>query len=166
MRLSELEYTLPPELIAQEPAPERVRARLLVLAREGGSLQHAHIADLPRLLHPGDLLVLNDTRVIPARLHGRRPSGGRLEVFLVRAVDPGGPSSARPLRGLSIQTWEVLVRGMARAGELVHFPDALGEWVTPVGAGRWWLRLETPKPGLAWLEGAGAAPPSPSLPRP
>src|SRR5437867_11544825 len=100
MRLSELEYALPPELIAQEPAPERARARLLVLAREGGSLQHAHIADLPRLLHSGDLLVLNDTRVIPARLHGRRPSGGRLEVFLVRPVDPGGPSSARPLRGL------------------------------------------------------------------
>jgi S-adenosylmethionine:tRNA ribosyltransferase-isomerase len=156
MRLSELEYALPPELIAQEPAPERARARLLVLARDRGALQHAHVADLPRLLHPGDLLVLNDTRVIPARLRGRRPSGGHLEILLVRDVDGGPPGSI----------WEVLVRGAPRSGERVHFTDAQGEWVEPIGDGRWRLRLETTVPVLAWLEGAGEVPLPPYIRRP
>ena len=85
MNIGDLVYELPAELIAQEPAAERSAARLLVL--DGDRLAHARVAELPAWLRPGDLLVLNDTRVIPARVRGRRPSGGRLELLL---YDPLG----------------------------------------------------------------------------
>jgi S-adenosylmethionine:tRNA ribosyltransferase-isomerase len=78
MRLADLAYDLPAELIAQEPAAERSEARLLVLRRAGGALEHTRVSALPSLLRPGDLLVLNDTRVIAARVRGRRPTGGRI----------------------------------------------------------------------------------------
>ncbi|HEX4589088.1 MAG TPA: tRNA preQ1(34) S-adenosylmethionine ribosyltransferase-isomerase QueA [Gemmataceae bacterium] len=75
-----LDYTLPPDLIAQQPAPERDRSRLLVVRRVNDSLEHRHFLDLPDLLDAGDLLVLNDTRVLPARLLGRRErTGGKWE---------------------------------------------------------------------------------------
>jgi S-adenosylmethionine:tRNA ribosyltransferase-isomerase len=75
-----LDYDLPPELIAQEPAAERDRSRLLVVRRSDGTLDHRHFLDLPDLLASGDLLVLNDTRVLPARLLGRRErTGGKWE---------------------------------------------------------------------------------------
>ena len=67
-----LDYHLPPDLIAQEPCPERDRSRLLVVRRGTSTLDHHHFLDLPELLAPGDLVVLNDTRVLPARLLGRR----------------------------------------------------------------------------------------------
>ena len=76
-----LDFDLPPELIAQDPAAERDRARLLVLRRASGTLTHQVFRDLPELLAPGDLLVLNDTRVVPARLLGRRANtGGKWEL--------------------------------------------------------------------------------------
>jgi S-adenosylmethionine:tRNA ribosyltransferase-isomerase len=83
------DFDLPPENIAQEPAPERESARLLVLDRATGrTAAHATIRDLPRFLQPTDLLVVNDTRVFPARLLGRRlPSGGTVECLLVRRLD-------------------------------------------------------------------------------
>src|SRR5437763_7869827 len=75
-----LDYSLPDELIAQEPAAERDRSRLLVVRRRDGWLEHRQFLDLPDLLDPGDLLVLNDTRVLPARLLGRRErTGGKWE---------------------------------------------------------------------------------------
>src|SRR5215212_2526836 len=81
-----LDYDLPPELIAQEPAAERDRSRLLVVRRDGGSLEHREFVDLPDLLAPGDLLVLNDTRVLPARLVGRREAtGGKWEALYLHA---------------------------------------------------------------------------------
>jgi S-adenosylmethionine:tRNA ribosyltransferase-isomerase len=89
MRVSDFDFELPPELIAQEAVP-RGTSRLLVLEREGGARHHARIADLPRLLAPGDLLVVNDTRVFPARLLGRRaPSGGAVECMLVQRISGG-----------------------------------------------------------------------------
>lgn len=85
MRVAEFDFDLPPELIAQEPPPERGASRLLRLAREDGAVTHHVFADLPRLLRAGDLLVVNDTRVFPARLVGHRPpGGGAAECFLVR----------------------------------------------------------------------------------
>jgi S-adenosylmethionine:tRNA ribosyltransferase-isomerase len=82
--LSDFDYHLPPHLIAQAPAPERARARLLVLDRVSGELTHASVADLPTFLKRGDLLVVNNTRVFPARLLGRRvPSGGAVECLLL-----------------------------------------------------------------------------------
>ncbi len=85
MRAEELDYDLPPALIAQTPLPEREGARLLVLERGTGSLSHAHIKELPPLL-PRALFVFNDTRVIPARLLGQKPTGGRFELLLIERL--------------------------------------------------------------------------------
>jgi S-adenosylmethionine:tRNA ribosyltransferase-isomerase len=88
--LSDFDFDLPETLIAQTPAAERERSRLLVLDRSTGQVEHAHTFDLPGLLTPGDLLVVNNTRVIPARLHGHRdPSGGRVECLLLGPGDAG-----------------------------------------------------------------------------
>ena len=88
-RLASYDYALPPELVAQEPLPARDASRLLLLDRATGALEHRRFAELPELLRPGDLLVINRSRVFPARLLGRRPGGGRAEVLLVRARDDG-----------------------------------------------------------------------------
>src|SRR5687768_2745840 len=149
MRLDDLAYELPAELIAQEPAPARSAARLLVLA--GERLVHAQVGDLPAWLRPGDLLVLNDTRVIPARVHGRRPSGGRLELLL---CDPHGDGS-----------WDALVKGGPRVGERVFLPGGEGEWVADRGGGRWTLRLEVGPSVEAWLEAVGEVPLPPYIRR-
>ncbi len=88
MQMAEFDYDLPPELIAQRPAARREQARLLVLDRATGAIAHRHsVADLLSYLVPGDLLVLNDSRVIPARLRGRKiEGGGQLELLLVERV--------------------------------------------------------------------------------
>ncbi len=84
MRTADFGYFLPPELIAQHPVTPRDASRLLVLHRANGSLEHRNFTDLPRYLRPGDLLVLNNSRVIPARLRATKPvSGGEVEVLLV-----------------------------------------------------------------------------------
>ncbi len=86
MRTRDFHFDLPPELIAQRPLPERTASRLLVLPAEG-PVQDRRFTDLEALLRPGDLLVLNNTRVIPARLHGRKATGGRVEVLVERVLD-------------------------------------------------------------------------------
>ncbi len=97
MKTSDFYYDLPPELIAQTPLERRDGSRLLTLDKRTGETGHRHFYDLPRLLRPGDCLVMNDSRVLPARLLGRRePTGGAAEVLLL--VDRGD------------QVWECLVR--------------------------------------------------------
>jgi S-adenosylmethionine:tRNA ribosyltransferase-isomerase len=104
MRLNDLDYDLPEELIAQEPIANRADARMLVLNRRSGEINHSRFYKLGRHLRDGDLLVLNDTRVFPARLTTRKESGGVVELLLVRPAD--APASAwialarthRPLR--------------------------------------------------------------------
>jgi S-adenosylmethionine:tRNA ribosyltransferase-isomerase len=86
MRRADFNFELPPELIAQAPLPERSASRLLTLDGASGALADRHFTDLPQLLRPDDLMVFNDTRVVAARLFGSKPSGGRVEVFLERAV--------------------------------------------------------------------------------
>ena len=77
------DYVLPPELIAQEPVTPRDASRMLVAGCAGGAWEHRQVRDFPSYLRPGDLLVLNRTRVIPARLIGRKASGGEAEVLLI-----------------------------------------------------------------------------------
>ena len=79
-------FDLPRELIAQNPLPRRSDSRLLQISLSSGDLSDRQFRDLPGLLNPGDLLVFNDTRVIPARLFGRKESGGRVEVMLERLL--------------------------------------------------------------------------------
>jgi S-adenosylmethionine:tRNA ribosyltransferase-isomerase len=106
MDVGDFGFDLPPELIAQEPPAERGGARLLVLDRGTGALTHTRVTALPDLLHAGDLVVVNNTRVFPARLLGRRvPSGGAVECLLVTPVDDeaGARSRSDPV------LWEALV---------------------------------------------------------
>jgi len=126
LKVSLFHYHLPQELIAQEPLPERDRSRLLVVRREEGSFSHHRFYELPDILPPHTLLVVNDTRVIPARLLGERSTGGRVEVFLV-APEKGRGSSDHPSRGEEL--WRCLVKPgrRLRPGEKVFFAN-----------GRWW----------------------------
>jgi S-adenosylmethionine:tRNA ribosyltransferase-isomerase len=89
MQVSDFDYELPPDRIAQEPLPERDASRMLLLDRRTGALAHHHFRELPDLLRPDDVLVVNDSKVIPARLHGRKATGGRAEVLLVRPLADG-----------------------------------------------------------------------------
>jgi S-adenosylmethionine:tRNA ribosyltransferase-isomerase len=86
MKLADFDYALPPELIAQHPAPERTASRLLHLDAARGTLEDLRFADLPSLMDGRDALVINDTRVIKARLLGRKSTGGRVELFVERIV--------------------------------------------------------------------------------
>ncbi|MBL8250192.1 MAG: S-adenosylmethionine:tRNA ribosyltransferase-isomerase, partial [Candidatus Competibacter sp.] len=87
LRRQDFRFDLPAELIAQQPPARRGDSRLLVLDGASGALEDRRFTDLPALLQPGDLLVFNDTRVIPARLRGRKSSGGRVEVLVERLLD-------------------------------------------------------------------------------
>jgi len=134
MRSDELDYALPPELIAQHPAARRDGSRLLVYDRRTGDVRHTMFAELPGELH-GELVVVNDTRVVPARLLLRRKSGGEAEVLLLESLGGG--------------FWEALARPSRRlrAGERlgpVQLLEALGE-------GRWRIRLDGEPSGVAPL---------------
>ena len=84
MKKSDFWFDLPEELIAQTPREQRDCSRLMHLSKETGEIEHLHFSDLPRFLNPGDCLVLNDSRVLPARLIGHRPTGGQVEVLLLK----------------------------------------------------------------------------------
>lgn len=124
MKTAELDYVLPPERIAQTPVEPRDSSRLLVLDRATGRMEHRVFRDIGEYLRPGDLLVANESRVIPARLFGRKAgTGGRAEILL--------------LRRLGETTWEALVRGRKMPpGSLLEFGDELRarvESISPSG---------------------------------
>ena len=114
LKKSDFNYVLPPELIAQEPLPQRDMSRLMTLDRRTGEVGHRHFRDIEQLLNPGDCLIVNDSRVLPARLYGRREgTGGHIEFVLLREV--------------SRSVWEVLLRPgrMAKPGVRFIFGDGL-----------------------------------------
>ena len=102
MRIERFDYVLPPDLIAQRPPPLREASRLMILDRKGGTTETGRFTDLPRCLRRGDLLVINDTRVVPARLRARKPTGGQVEILLVRREGNGSSwwCMTSPGRGL------------------------------------------------------------------
>ncbi len=138
MHLDDFDFDLPADRIAQQPLPERDTSRLLVLRRSGGGLEHRHFFDLPALLAPGDLLVLNDTRVLPARLVGQRArTGGKWEGLFVGPAPDGA--------------WELLctTRGRLMVGETLLADSGGGEpfrlvLVGKSPAGRWLARPGEP----------------------
>ena len=109
-QLADFDYDLPSELIAQTPAPERDRSRLLVFDRRGGSIEHRRFSDLGEHCRSGDVLVLNDTRVFPCRIPVTKSGGGKAEIFLLEE------------QGLNI--WQALVRGLDR-GKRVTVADGV-----------------------------------------
>jgi S-adenosylmethionine:tRNA ribosyltransferase-isomerase len=156
MDISLFDYNLPTELIAQEPLPQRPASRMMVITREGPlEPQDRHFRDLPEYLRPGDCLVLNDTRVIPARLLGRRPGGGQAEVLLVRELEP--------------DLWEAMVRPGARLREGTVVEVGGGELLAHVlrrgEAGTRVVRLEHGGELLPLLERLGQTPLPPYIRR-
>lgn len=113
MLVTDFDYELPQELIAQHPMEPRDHSRLLVVDKHTGEIQHKHFYDLVDYLRPGDVLVFNDTRVIPARLHGTKDTGAHVEVFLLTRRDA--------------TDWEVLVRPgkKLQVGARINFSDEL-----------------------------------------
>src|SRR5213082_1729016 len=136
MKSSELEYELPPELIAQRPLERRDHSRLLVYERATGAVRHRRFDELTEELAAGTLTVVNDTRVLPARLRLQRPGGGEAEVLLLERLGPDG-------------LWE----GLARPSRRLKAGQRLGpvELLEPLGEGRWRLRLEGEPAGEAPL---------------
>src|SRR3954471_5238453 len=136
MDISELDYALPPELIAQRPLERRDHSRLLVFERASGEVRHRRFDELPEEVAAGTLTVVNDTRVLPARLRLQRPGGGEAEVLLLERLGTNG-------------LWE----GLARPSRRLRAGQKLGpvELVEPLGEGRWRLRLEGDPQGEAPL---------------
>ena len=111
MRADELDYDLPAEFIAQRPAERREMSKLLALDRSSGMIEHRLFRDITDYLRPGDLLVLNNTRVLPCKLIGRRETGGKVDALLVRQAGP--------------RRWATLMRSTRHlhAGEPIDFED-------------------------------------------
>ncbi len=140
MKVSDFDYTLPKELIAKFPAEPRDSSRLMVLNRKTGEIEHRIFRDIKEYLKEGDLLVLNDTKVIPARLYGELPTGAKVEVLLVRQVEPG--------------TWEVMGRPAKKLkpGRRVIFsPELSAEVLKYLGEGRRLLKFRYPE-GKEFME--------------
>jgi S-adenosylmethionine:tRNA ribosyltransferase-isomerase len=134
-RIEDYDYTLPPELVAQYPLPERDASRLLVLRRAGGEIRHAHFRNLPQWLDDNDVLVINDTRVFPARLLGRKDSGGKVELLLHHLPEAEG-NGAGPQAARACATH----RGRLQVGQTLNFGTHLSAAV-----------LALPQPGVADL---------------
>ncbi|HYY32250.1 MAG TPA: tRNA preQ1(34) S-adenosylmethionine ribosyltransferase-isomerase QueA [Gaiellaceae bacterium] len=135
MKTSELDYELPSELIAQHPVEPRDRSRLLVYARESGEVDHREFRDLPALLPRESVVVVNDTRVVPARLRLRRPGGGEAEILLLERLAGG--------------VWDALARPSRRLRPGMQLGPV--ELLEELGEGRWRVRLEGEPAGEAPL---------------
>lgn len=153
-----LDYDLPSELIAQQPLPQRDQSRLLVVNRAVGSLLDARITDLPTFLQPNDLMILNDTRVLPAKFTARRQTGGKIEGLFIRQDVP--------------TEWIVMLqsRGRLRDGERLNLEDGKGGVIrlTVVdrdGEGLWRLSLDFAANAVEVLDRVGRTPLPPYIAR-
>jgi S-adenosylmethionine:tRNA ribosyltransferase-isomerase len=153
LKKADFHYELPPELIAQSPLPERSASRLLLVPPAPAPLADHGVRDLPELLQPGDLLVFNDTRVIPARLFGTKASGGRVEILIERLL-PGNEARA-----------QVGASKSPKAGSSIAL-DAGGEAEVLGREGEFYrLRFAVDAPLEAWLQRAGRLPLPPYIHR-
>jgi len=135
MKLEEFNYLLPKELIAQQPLEQRDQSRMMVLNRNKGSIEHSFFYCLPEYLKKGDLLVANDTRVIPARIFGKKKTGGWVELFLLDFIENETENA---------QIWECLfkTKGKIEAGSNISFSINLNaDLLENLGKGMWKVRL-------------------------
>jgi len=127
-RLDSYDYQLPEGLIAQEPARARTESSLMVLDRGTGTMSHARFSDLTGLLTPGDCLVVNDTRVVPARLYANKPTGGRVELLMLRYEERHFHAMFRTHRGLRTGTClEVVDRRQRATGDIVRVNETFSD---------------------------------------
>ena len=154
MRLSEFDFPFDESLIADYPVSPRDHARLLVVPRKGEpAFQHAWMKDLPNLLRSGDVVVLNDTKVMPARLHGtKRSTGGKIEALLVRPLEE--------------ESWEVLLKGHVDVGQVLQFQDEATAEVLERSQERTVLRIDTRGSVTELLDRIGEVPLPPYIKRP
>jgi S-adenosylmethionine:tRNA ribosyltransferase-isomerase len=141
--LSDFDYELPPERVAQYPADRRDASRLMVLDRMGGGIEHRRFDELPRLLNPEDLLVLNDTRVLPAKLVGHKASGGRVEFLLVER---------QGARGVT-ERWHCMLKAARRLrpGTVIGLDRGVRAVILEPAGDYWLVRFEG-RPGASLLE--------------
>ena len=152
MQLSEFDFPFDPSLIAAYPCLPRDQARLLVLRPRESSFAHRHISGLGELLQPGDLLVVNDTKVLAARVAGKkRPSGGEVEILFVK--------------NLGDEIWEVLIKGTFHPGQIIEMGAKAVAVVIERGASRTTVRVESPTPLIEWMRQYGQMPLPPYLKR-
>jgi S-adenosylmethionine:tRNA ribosyltransferase-isomerase len=152
MQLSEFDFPFDPTLIAAHPILPRDHARLLVLQALDQSLAHRRVDELPDLLQPGDLLVVNDTKVLASRVTGRkRPSGTEAEILFVKELGDA--------------IWEVLIKGTYRPGQVLEMGTEASVVVVERGATRTTVRVESPIPFPEWLRQYGRMPLPPYLKR-
>jgi len=152
MQLSEFDFPFDPTLIAAHPIFPRDHARLLVLQPLDHSLAHRRVDELPDLLQPGDLLVVNDTKVLASRVTGRkRSSGAEVEILFVK--------------DLGDAVWEVLIKGTYRPGQVLEMGPEVSVVVVERGATRTTVRVESPIPFPEWLRQYGRMPLPPYLKR-
>jgi S-adenosylmethionine:tRNA ribosyltransferase-isomerase len=152
MQLSEFDFPFDSSLIAAHPSLPRDHARLLVLKRDDRSLAHRRVDELPDLLQPGDLLVVNNTKVLAARVAGRkRPSGAEVEILFVK--------------DLGDAIWEVLIKGTFRPGQILEMGAEAMAVVVERGPTRTTVRVESPIPLSEWLRQYGQMPLPPYMKR-
>jgi S-adenosylmethionine:tRNA ribosyltransferase-isomerase len=150
MKLQDFDYHLPRRLIAQQPAPARDQARLMVLDRRTGSMDHRLFSDLPQYLEPEDAVVINETKVLPARLLGKKPSGGKVEILLVRKwgcgeAGTGSAAAAGEWQAENVEDWECLVQGSRKLRpktRVILDGGLCGELVERMDTAFWKLRLK------------------------
>lgn len=156
MKASDLDFDLPPELIAQTPSVNREESRLLHYTRTGGRIAHHQFSDLPSLLRAGDLLVFNDARVIPARFMLRKKTGGRIEGLFLNEPAPG--------------RWEVLLRNLGKSWEnasltFLEAPHVHAKAVKNMGDGQFLIEVDAEEPALIFLSHVGRMPLPPYIKR-
>lgn len=117
LALSDYDYCLPAELIAQAPASPREAARLMTVDKTTGDISDRHFFDLPELLQPGDVLVFNDSKVIPARLIGHKKTGGKIEIFLLKALSGS--------TGNKTNSWQCLIGGKVKPEQKVFLTEKI-----------------------------------------
>ena len=152
MRLSDFDFPFDPTLIADRPVEPRDQARLLMLPRGGGPCAHHRVADLPKFLRAGDLLVVNDTKVVPARIQGRkRPGGGSIELLLIKDLGGG--------------TWEAMVKGGVKRGQVIVLPRAATATVVERTQERTVVNIQGSRPAPELIRDIGLMPLPPYIKR-
>jgi S-adenosylmethionine:tRNA ribosyltransferase-isomerase len=160
--LQDYDYALPQELIAQKPAPKRDQARLMLMNRQTGALRHHRFHELPALLTPRDLIVVNNTRVVPVRLFGRKSTGGKVEILI---LDYAGGLQRLDTEGAFISECLIKASKKPRPGARLHFGEDLSAQIVASHDERHILKFTSHQPFASTLAQIGVVPLPPYIKR-